>query len=243
MANIDFRFALEQVPEILKGVPYTLLVTLVAMLVGLIIGTILAFFRVYRTPVLNQLAILFVSFFRGTPLIVQLFVFFYGLPRFIMYLNDLFGWNINPDFMSPLVIALIAYSINSASYLTEVVRSAILSVDKGQLEAAKSVGMTTVQAMRRIILPQAFVTALPNLGNQLIILLKASALAFTIGIMDVLGIARMIANDGYHFLETYLVAALIYWLLAIIFEMFFSKMEQRSNTFKGNVERKAKAAI
>ena len=108
MANIDFRFALEQVPEILKGVPYTLLVTLVAMLVGLIIGTILAFFRVYRTPVLNQLAILFVSFFRGTPLIVQLFVFFYGLPRFIMYLNDLFGWNINPDFMSPLVIALIA---------------------------------------------------------------------------------------------------------------------------------------
>ncbi|MDA3129548.1 amino acid ABC transporter permease [Aliibacillus thermotolerans] len=243
MANIDFRFALEQVPEILKGVPYTLLVTLVAMLVGLIIGTILAFFRVYRTPVLNQLAILFVSFFRGTPLIVQLFVFFYGLPRFIMYLNDLFGWNINPDFMSPLVIALIAYSINSASYLTEVVRSAILSVDKGQLEAAKSVGMTTVQAMRRIILPQAFVTALPNLGNQLIILLKASALAFTIGIMDVLGIARMIANDGYHFLETYLVAALIYWLLAIIFEMVFSKMEQRSNTFKGNVERKAKAAI
>lgn len=242
MASIDFRFALEQVPEILKGVPYTLLVTLVAMLVGLLIGTIFAFFRVYRTPVFNQLTVLFVSFFRGTPLIVQLFVFFYGLPQLIIYMNELFGWNIAPDIMSPLVIAFIAYSINSVSYLTEIVRSAILSVDKGQLEAAKSVGMTTVQAMRRIILPQAFVTALPNLGNQLIILLKASALAFTIGIMDVLGIARIIANDGYHFLETYLVAALIYWLLAIIFEMVFSKMEQRSSKFKGNVERKVKAA-
>ncbi|SFE58171.1 amino acid ABC transporter permease [Alteribacillus iranensis] len=239
MAGIDLQFALEQVPKILQGVPYTLLVTIVAMIVGLVIGTILAFFRIYRVPVLHQLTVLFVSFFRGTPLIVQLFVFFYGLPMLILSLNDTFQWGLNPDIMSPLVIALIAYSINSASYLTEVVRSAIQSVDKGQLEAAKAVGMTTFQGMYRIILPQAFVTALPNLGNHFIMLIKASALAFTIGIMDVLGISRVIANDGYRFLETYLVAALIYWLLSIIFEIILARIEKRARTFEGRASNTA----
>lgn len=239
MSNIDLNFALEKVPEIIQGIPYTLFITVVAMVLGLIMGTVLALFRVYKIPLLNQLTIFFVSFFRGTPLIVQLFVFFYGIPKLLIYMNDLLPLHLNPDMMSPLAIALIAYSINSAAYLTEVVRSAILSVDKGQLEAAKAVGMTTMQGMYRIIIPQAFVTALPNLGNQFIMLIKASAVAFTIGVMDVLGIARVIANDGYRFLETYFVVALIYWMLSIIFELILTKVEKKSRKFEGVLQSKS----
>ncbi|NGP46232.1 amino acid ABC transporter permease [Bacillaceae bacterium SIJ1] len=239
MANIDFGFAIQQIPALIQGLPFTILITVVAMAVGLLFGTMLALLRLYRVPVFYQLSILFVSFFRGTPLIVQLFVFFYGMPMLIIYLNHTFQWQLNPDMLSPLLIVLVAYSLNSAAYLAEVVRSAIGSVEKGQLEAAHAVGMTTLQGYVRIILPQAFQIALPNLGNQLITLIKASALAFTIGVMEVMGISRIIANDGYRFLETYLLAALFYWLLSIALELMFANIEKRSRRYKGRTQGEA----
>ncbi|CUB22510.1 putative amino-acid permease protein YxeN [Bacillus safensis] len=230
MQTIDIPFAIDQVPHILKGVPFTLLIALVSMAVSLVIGSVFAFIRLFRIPVLRQLVTLYVSFFRGTPLIVQLFAFFYGLP-FVLSSMSVFGLTFHPDMVSPLAVALITFSLHSAAHLTEVVRSALLAVDKGQLEAAKIVGMTTRQAMLRIILPQAFVVALPNLGNQLVQLLKATSLSFTIGVLEIMGISRIIANDGYQFLETYLVSALIYWLLSIFFELAFTLLEKRVSVY------------
>ncbi|MFP7208722.1 MULTISPECIES: amino acid ABC transporter permease [Bacillus] len=230
MQTIDIPFAIDQVPHILKGVPFTLLIALVSMAVSLVIGSVFAFIRLFRIPVLRQLVTLYVSFFRGTPLIVQLFAFFYGLP-FVLSSMSGFGLTFHPDMVSPLAVALITFSLHSAAHLTEVVRSALLAVDKGQLEAAKIVGMTTRQAMLRIILPQAFVVALPNLGNQLVQLLKATSLSFTIGVLEIMGISRIIANDGYQFLETYLVSALIYWLLSIFFELAFTLLEKRVSVY------------
>ncbi|MGG1881788.1 amino acid ABC transporter permease [Bacillus safensis] len=231
MQTIDIPFAIDQVPHILKGVPFTLLIALVSMAVSLVIGSVFAFIRLFRIPVLRQLVTLYVSFFRGTPLIVQLFAFFYGLPFVLTSLSATFGLTFHPDMVSPLAVALITFSLHSAAHLTEVVRSALLAVDKGQLEAAKIVGMTTRQAMIRIILPQAFVVALPNLGNQLVQLLKATSLSFTIGVLEIMGISRIIANDGYQFLETYLVSALIYWLLSIVFELAFALLEKRVSVY------------
>ncbi|MGE6629163.1 amino acid ABC transporter permease [Bacillus sp. NPDC077027] len=231
MQPIDIQFAVQQIPNILKGVPFTLIIALVSMVVSLILGSAFAFIRVFRIPVLRQLVVLYVSFFRGTPLIVQLFAFFYGIPLVLTKLNESFGFSFNPDMISPLIVAVIAFSLHSAGHLTEVIRSALLAVDKGQLEAAKIVGMTTRQAMLRIILPQAFVHALPNLGNQLIQLLKATSLAFTIGVLEIMAISRIIANDGYHFLETYLVSAVIYWLLSILFEIAFAFLEKRVSIY------------
>ena len=231
MQTIDIPFAIDQVPHILKGVPFTLLIALVSMAVSLVIGSVFAFIRLFRIPILRQLVTLYVSFFRGTPLIVQLFAFFYGLPFVLTSMSGTFGLTFHPDMVSPLAVALITFSLHSAAHLTEVVRSALLAVDKGQLEAAKIVGMTTRQAMLRIILPQAFVVALPNLGNQLVQLLKATSLSFTIGVLEIMGISRIIANDGYQFLETYLVSALIYWLLSIFFELAFALLEKRVSVY------------
>ncbi|OLP65467.1 putative amino-acid permease protein YxeN [Bacillus pumilus] len=237
MQAIDFQFAIDQLPHILTGVPFTLLIALVSMAVSLLIGSVFAFIRLFRIPVLRQFVTLYVSFFRGTPLIVQLFAFFYGIPYVLSKMSDSFGLSFHPDMVSPLAVALIAFSLHSAAHLTEVVRSALLAVDKGQLEAAKIVGMTTKQAMVRIILPQAFVVALPNLGNQLVQLLKATSLSFTIGVLEIMGISRIIANDGYQFLETYLVSAVIYWLLSILFELAFAMLEKRARVYRRSLGR------
>ena len=157
----------------------------------------------------------------------QLFAFFYGIPFVLTKMNSTFGMTFHPDMVSPLTVALITFSLHSAAHLTEVVRSALLAVDRGQLEAAKIVGMTTRQAMIRIILPQAFVVALPNLGTQLIQRLKATSLSFYNWCTEIMGISRIIANDGYKFLETYLVSALIYWMLSIFFELAFAIFEKK----------------
>ncbi|MFS0654777.1 amino acid ABC transporter permease [Bacillus sp. 179-C3.3 HS] len=231
MQTIDIQFAIDQIPHILKGVPFTLIIALVSMAVSLLIGSIFAFIRLFRIPVLRHFVTLYVSFFRGTPLIVQLFAFFYGIPFILTSMNEHLGLSVHPDIVNPLSVALIAFSLHSAAHLTEVVRSALLAVDKGQLEAAKIVGMTTRQAICRIILPQAFVIAIPNLGNQLIQLLKATSLSFTIGVLEIMGISRIIANDGYHFLETYLVSAFIYWMLSILFEVAFALLEKRVSVY------------
>lgn len=236
MQTIDIQFAIDQVPHILKGVPFTLLIALVSMAVSLMIGSVFAFIRLFRIPVLRRLVTLYVSFFRGTPLIVQLFAFFYGLPFVLTKVNDTFGLTFHPDMVSPLAVALITFSLHSAAHLTEVVRSALLAVDKVK-QATKIVGMTTRQAMMRIILPQAFVVALPNLGNQLIQLLKATSLSFTIGVLEIMGISRIIANDGYQFLETYLVSALIYWSLSIFFELAFALLEKRVSVYGRSIGR------
>ncbi|KMY53293.1 ABC transporter permease [Bacillus sp. FJAT-27231] len=242
MAIIDLKFALEQVPAVLKGVPWTLTIAIIAMIVGLLFGLLIALVRIYKVPLLNQLSILYISFIRGTPLIVQLYVFFYGVPVLFDYLNPRFGWELNADNISPLIYALIAYSINTAAYQAEIFRGAINATSAGQMEAAYSVGMTTAQGLYRIILPQAFLIALPNLGNLFINLIKATSLAFAVKVMEILAISRIIANDGYRFLEMYLVASIIYWAICLACEIIFAKLEGKMSRFEGRADLKASAS-
>lgn len=232
MAVIDLAFAIKHLPDVLKGVPATLAITIIAMICGLFSGLLISFVRIFKLPVLNQGAVLFISFIRGTPLIVQLYMFYYGLPVLFDYLNGRFGLQFNADNIHPLYIAFIAYTINTSAYQAEIMRGAIQSVDRGQMEAALSIGMTVPQALRRIIMPQAFRTALPDLGNTFIHLIKATSLAFAVKVMEILAISRTIANDGYRFLEMYLVAALLYWLLSWIFEIVFTKLEQKVSRYE-----------
>ncbi|WP_338472303.1 amino acid ABC transporter permease [Niallia sp. XMNu-256] len=241
MAIIDFSFALEHLPEVLKGVPATLAIAFVAMVFGLFFGLLIALCRIYKTPVLNQLSILYISFIRGTPLIVQLYVLFYGLPVLFDFLNPQFGWNLNADSIHPLLIAFVAYTINTSAYQAEIVRGSINAISAGQMEAAHSVGMTTAQGLYRIILPQAFKVALPDLGNTFINLLKGTSVAFAVKVVEILAISRIIANDGYRFLEMYLVASLLYWLLSWFFEIIFTRVEKRVGRFESSVHQEAKA--
>lgn len=164
---------------------------------------------------------------------------FYGVPVLLDYLNPRFGWELNADNISPLIYALIAYTINTTAYQAEIFRASINATSAGQMEAAYSVGMTTAQGLYRIILPQAFLVALPNMGNLFINLIKATSLAFAVKVMEILAISRIIANDGYRFLEMYLVASIIYWTICLVCEIAFSRLERKMSRFEARADLKA----
>lgn len=206
MSKFDIGYLIEVLPVILRALPITIGVSITAMLIGLILGTLITFLR--RTPygLINRMFDLYVSFFRGTPLMVQLFIFFFGLPQVMPILSE----------VNALSAAVIVLSINASAYISEVVKGAIGAVDKGQYEAALSVGMSKLQAMERIILPQAFKIAVLPLGNTFISLVQGTAITFMIGLKDIMGIAKVSAASSYRFLEAYLAVGIIYWLLTLI---------------------------
>lgn len=214
--------------EVLKGVPNTIMISLVAIIIGLFIGLIFAMIRLKRIPVLSQFIIIYNSFFRSTPLIVQLFIVYYGLPTFILFLNEHLQWHINPDIFSPLIIAFIVFSLHAVAYLSESIKSGLQSVDYEQIEAAQSVGLTRFHIYKEIVLPQAFAYALPNIENQFIMLIKGTSLAFAVQVTEIMAVSHIIANEGYRFITVYTVAAMFYWLLAMILEYIFNKMETSS---------------
>lgn len=232
---LDYQYMLDSLPAILKGVPVSLTIALIAFVVGLIIALACALIRIYNVPVLKQLVVLFVSFVRGTPLLVQIFLSYYGIPIVIRALNESYGLNWDISFIPAIYFIYVAFSINSGAYLSETIRAAILSVDKGQFEACYSVGMTTSQALRRVILPQALRVGLPNLCNHFIILLKDTSLAFAASVPEILGEAKMIAGRTSQFFEVYIVAALIYWALCTILEQISMYLERRLNKKNGGI--------
>lgn len=219
MKSFDLLFMLEVLPRIIKYVYITLSITMLSMLIGICIGTGIALVRVYKIKVLYRLSGIYISFFRGTPLLVQLFLLYYGIPQVI------------PKFalLNAYSAAFIGLSLNSGAYMAEIIRGAIHSVDKGQMEACLSVGMTPWQGMKRVVLPQAARVAIPALGNTFIGLLKESSLAFTLGVSEMLAQAKMSAAATYKFFESYLAVAIIYWLITICFSQLQKKLEESMN--------------
>ncbi|PAB60496.1 amino acid ABC transporter permease [Anaeromicrobium sediminis] len=220
MINLDFQFIIEIFPKLLSSVHITLSLTLISMFIGIFVGTMLGIIRVYKIKALDKLASIYISFFRGTPLIVQLFILYYGMPQIIPKFAE----------VSAYMAAFIGLSLNSGAYMAEIIRSSINAIDKGQMEAALSVGMTKWQAMRRIIFPQAFRIAVPGLGNTFVSLLKETSLAFVLGVSEVLAKGKMISAATYKFFETYLAVAIIYWIITLTFTYIQSKIEKRLNT-------------
>ena len=227
MADFSLEYALEKFPDVLKGVPATLLIAVVSMLLGTLFGFAIALCRMYKVPVLGKLCALYVSFIRGTPLLVQIYIVFYGTPSFIELLNREWGWQLPVQEMSPLAFALLAFTVNSAAYQSEAIRGALGAADSGQMEAALSVGMTASQGFVRIIVPQALVVALPNLGNIFINLIKGTSLAFAIKVVEVMAEAKIVAGDSYRYLEMYVDASVIYWIICWGCERLFAWLEAR----------------
>ena len=165
----------------------------------------------------------YINIIRCTPSIVLLFIVYYGIPKIAL---AAFGLNLN--FSSKIIYVIISLSLIYAATLAEVIRSAYLALGRAQYEAALSIGLTSWQAIRRVMLPQGIVVALPNLGNSLISLFKEGSLAFTIGLIDMMGAGNLIIsrNYGAYSLETYLALAIIYWALTIIIEQIFLRLEK-----------------
>jgi len=217
----DINAMFQYFPKILAHLNVTLLIVGFSVVIGALLGIILAVVRLYKIPVLNQISIFYISFIRGTPIIVQMFIVFYGLPILLNLIDiDINRWD-------KLYFVIVTYGLNSAAFLAEIFRAAISSVPIGQTEAGHSVGLTSFQTFTRIIVPQSIITALPSLGTTLIGLLQDTSIAFTLGIIDVMGEVQAIAANTRRTMEGYVDAAIIFLVLATLLEKAFSSIEKR----------------
>ena len=235
---MDIDYIVKTFLETLKGVPITLIIMIVAMVLSFLPALFLALGQIYKVRGVRSFSLVYLAFIRATPPIL-LILFFYSL--FPSLLNQLLK-SIGSDFdifkLDPLYYAFIIYSLMTVGSLSEILRSAILTVDKGQLEAAHAIGLTTTQTYLRIVFPQALRSALPNLANLVINIVKGTSLVFVMTIKDITAIARVEASYGYQYFESYFVIFLQYILICGLIQWGFSLLE------KGYVkkEKRAKAS-
>ena len=201
-------------------IKYSIPITIATFIIGLIIAIITALMRVSRNKFARSIARIYVSIIRGTPMLVQLFIIFYGLPTIGVTID-------------PFPSAIIGFSLNVGAYASEIIRAAILSIPKGQWEAAYSIGMNYSQALRKIVLPQAARVSVPPLSNSFIGLVKDTSLAATILVAETFRRAQEIASMNYEFLFVYIMAALVYWVICFILSIFQGRIEKRLDRVVG----------
>lgn len=201
-------------PVMLRATGYTLFFAVAAMVLGLALGSLVALLRVLRVPVLAHVARLYVSIFRGTPLLVQVFIVYYGLP------------SIGIEF-SPVTAGILALTLNVAAYLSESLRGAVLSIGSGQWQAGTSLGLTHVQTLRYVVAPQALRTAVPSLSNSLISLIKDTSLVSVIAVTELMLATKELISTTFQPFPLYLAAAGVYWVLSLLFEQVQRLLEKR----------------
>jgi putative amino-acid transport system permease protein len=190
-------------PVLLGYLPLTLGMASLSMALALVLASFLAIIRVLQIPGLDQLTRLFISFFRGTPLLVQLFLFYYGLPQIMSFMTAIDG----------VTAAIAGITLHFAAYMAESIRAAIIGIDRSQWDAARSIGMSMRQMLRRIILPQAARVAAPTLVNYFIDIIKSTSLAFTLGVTELIGAAQKEAASSFLYFEAFILVAIIYWII------------------------------
>ncbi len=224
----DIKFMIGSVPEILTGLPMTLLLAFISAGIGFVIALTVALVRYFNVRVLSTVCKIYVSYIRGTPMLVQILLTFFGIPLLLKVINLRWGTTYNVNSLPREMFAIIALSLNAGAYMSETLRSALLAVDIGQLEACYSVNMTTRQALVRIIMPQAFSIAIPPLANTLVSLVKETSLVFTISIVDMMAQAKIVGARGYRFFEVYIVVSIIYWVVCSLIAKALTTAEKRS---------------
>lgn len=213
--NLDFSAITPSIPYILKGLEVTLKIVAASAVIGFILGTLLALCKIARIRVLNIAADIYTSIFRGTPLVLQLMIIYFGVPQMM-------GYEI-PAFLA----AVLAFSLNSGAYMSEVIRAGIQAVDKGQTEAAMALGIPYSKMMRNIIFPQALKNILPALVNEFATLTKESAVVTVIGATDLMRRAYIVGGETFKYLEPLLFVGLIYYILVIILTLVGKAIEGR----------------
>ncbi len=221
--NLELIF--HSIPTLLSYLPITIFIIVSSLVAGGVLGLLMVLPRIYHVPLLSQIIAVYISFMRGTPILIQLFLVFYGLPAVLQFIN------IDISRMDPLVFVIITYSLSTAASFSEIMRGAIQSIDYGQTEAAYSIGMSARQAFLRIVLPQSMIIAFPNFGNLVIGSLKDTSLAFTIGVMDMMGRGDTLIASTARALEIYLALAVIYYGIAFLLERSFSKSERKMQKY------------
>lgn len=213
--NLDFERIIPSIPYILEGIPTTLQVVLVAAIIGFVLGIFLSLLKISKIKPLNWIADFYTSIFRGTPLVLQLMLIYFGSPQILGIQIEAFQ------------AAFLAFGLNSAAYISEIIRGGILAVDKGQREAAMALGVPESKMMLNIILPQAIKNILPALMNELISLTKESAVVTIIGLSDIMRRAYIVGGQTFKFFEPILVAGLIYYVMVMILTILGKLIERR----------------
>ncbi|PKG25653.1 amino acid ABC transporter permease [Niallia nealsonii] len=213
--ELDFQQFIPSLPFLLQGIVVTLKIVFIAGILGFILGIILSIFKISNISVLTWIANIYTSIFRGTPLVLQLMLIYYGIPQIT-------GYEIEPS-----VAAIISFALNSAAYISEIIRAGILAVDKGQKEAAMALGVPSRQAMLDLILPQALKNIFPALINEAVSLTKESAIVTVIGVTDIMRRAYIMGGEKYSYFEPLILAGLIYYVLVMILTMLAKVLEGR----------------
>lgn len=211
---LDFTLVSDFIPFLLQAALVTLELSIVAIILGLLLGLVAALMKISNVKPLVLIADFYIWVIRGTPMLVQLFLVYFGLPQVGIELG-------------PFTAGVIALGINSGAYIAEIYRGGMLSIPKGQTEAAQSLGMSYATIMKRIILPQAIRVSIPALGNQAISMLKDSSLASLVTVSELMMVSQRFAATNYAFVEFYITAALLYLFLTTIFSFILKKIEYR----------------
>lgn len=212
---MDFSFLSKYTPMFIDGTITTVSISFFALLFGVIIGLIICLAKISKNKVFNILASIYIEVIRGTPVMVQISIVYFGLPQ------------IGIDFPSEFVAAAFTLSINSGAYVAEILRSGIQSVDNGQMEASRSLGLNYWNTMRYIIVPQAIKNVLPALGNEFISLVKESSIISIIGVVELMFVAGQVRNTTYIALEPFIVAAAIYLVLTFTLSRLVGLLEKK----------------
>lgn len=215
-----WQSVLQNSSMLIQGLGYTLEYSLYGVVLGTVLGLIFALFRLSGSRILRALGTVYVDIFRGTPLLVQIFFIYFGLPQ-VLPLHQWFG-----DFYT-LLAGAAALALNEGAYITEIIRAGILSVDKGQWEAAESIGMTSYQKMRYIILPQAFKRMIPPLVNQFIQTIKDTSLLSVISITELVRAAQIVIVTTYFALQFWTAVAVLYLIVILLLTKLSQYLERR----------------
>ncbi|RJX39886.1 amino acid ABC transporter permease [Paenibacillus pinisoli] len=215
--NFDLSYLIRSLPQLLSYLPITMMLSVLSMIFSVMLGIIIESMIRSRLKVVHGAANAYILFFRSTPLLVQLFLLYYGLPQIFPALSA----------MNAFQATVIGISLNNGAYLAEIFRAAIDSVDRGQSEAAQSVGMTRLQTFRRIVFPQAYRIALPSLGNTFLVIIKETSLGFTLGLTEMMGQAKLMAADTLKVMEAFLSVSLLYLVVALFFGKLQGLLEKK----------------
>ena len=216
-----FQKIITWIPPLLDGARITILLTLLAVSAGLILSLFLALGEMSKNPILHRACQAYVFFFRGTPLLMQLYFIYYGLPEITPLLT------INNRFIA----AFIAFGLNSAAYCAEIIRAAIQSIDKGQFEASRALGMSYAQTMRLVIVPQSIRRLIPPVGNEFIMVLKDASLVSIIALSDITKVTRSISSSTASAL-VYIPAMILYLIITAVFTLVFHKLEKKYSVYE-----------
>ncbi len=209
--TIDFKLIFETLPYVLKGIPYTLGIALVSFLIGNIIAIILTILLERAVAPIRYVIRFYVSFLRGIPMIVLLFLFYFGLPIQL----------------TAIEASCLSFSLSSSAFLTEIYRGALAGVDVGQRDAGYSLGFTYSQLMRKVVFPQAFVTAVPALGNVAMDVLKGTSLTAMISVPDIFQLAKIVGGRKFDFFSMYILVGVLYWLMCLLIGAIQKRAEAR----------------